>query len=76
MINDSDYCIFYYNKNYQPEMRKYSKRSVGYYHPKSGTKLAFDYAKKRKKQYLTLYFTNLDLIDTISNYICYNKNNN
>ena len=29
-----------------------------------------------KKQYLTLYFTNLDLIDIISNYICYNKNNN
>lgn len=26
MINDSDYCIFYYDENYQPEMKKYSKR--------------------------------------------------
>ena len=49
MINDSDYCIFYYDENYQPEMRKYSKRSVGYYQPKSGTALAYTYAKQKKK---------------------------
>ena len=29
MLNDSDYCIFYYDENYQPEMKKYSKRSIG-----------------------------------------------
>ena len=49
MINDSDYCIFYYDENYQPEMRKYSKRSIGYYQPKSGTALAYAYAKQKKK---------------------------
>ena len=49
MINDSDYCIFYYDENYQPEMRKYSKRSIGYYQPKSGTALAYTYAKQKKK---------------------------
>ncbi len=50
MINDSDYCMFYYDENYQPEMRKYSKRSIGYYRPKSGTKLAYDYAKQKKRR--------------------------
>ena len=49
MINDSNYCIFYYDENYQPEMRKYSKRSIGYYQPKSGTALAYAYAKQKKK---------------------------
>lgn len=49
MINDSDICVFYYDENYQPEMRKYSKRSIGYYQPKSGTRLAYNYAKQKKK---------------------------
>lgn len=49
MINDSDYCVFYYEENYQPEMRKYSKRSIGYYQPKSGTAVAYTYAKQKKK---------------------------
>ena len=49
MINASDYCIFYYNPNYQPPRRKYSKRSVGDYQPKSGTSLAYEYANQRKR---------------------------
>ena len=49
MINDSDYCVFYYDENYQPEMSKYSKRSIGYYQPKSGTALAYAYAQQKKK---------------------------
>ena len=28
MINNSDYCIFYYDENYQPPMRKYSRKSI------------------------------------------------
>ena len=48
MINASDYCVFYYDPQYQPPRRKYSKRSVGDYQPKSGTELAFDYANQRK----------------------------
>ena len=55
MINDSDYCIFYYDKNYQPEMRKYSKRSIGYYQPKSGTALAYAYAKQKKKIVINVF---------------------
>ena len=49
MIDASDYCVFYYNPDYQPPRRKYSKRSVGEYQPKSGTKIAFEYANCRLK---------------------------
>ncbi|MGN0960572.1 MAG: hypothetical protein ACI4PF_00055 [Christensenellales bacterium] len=54
MINDSDYCVFYYDKNYEPEMRKYSKRSIGYYQPKSGTALAYAYAKQKRKTLINI----------------------
>lgn len=49
MINDSDFCVFYYDENYKPEMRKQSKKSITYYQPKSGTALAYNYAKQKKK---------------------------
>lgn len=48
MINASDYCVFYYNPQYLPPKRKYSKRDVCEYQPKSGTQIAFDYANQRK----------------------------
>lgn len=54
MINDSDYCIFYYDDNYKPKMRKSSNRGVGYYQPKSGTKIAYDYAKQKRKVVINL----------------------
>ena len=49
MINDSDYCVFYYDETYKPEIRRYSQRSIGYYQPKSGTALAYAYARQKKK---------------------------
>ena len=49
MINNSDYCVFYYDESYQPERRKLYKRSLSYYQPKSGTRLAFNYVKQKKK---------------------------
>lgn len=55
MINNSDYCVFYYDENYEPEMRKYSKRSICYYQPKSGTALAYAYAKQKKKEVINLF---------------------
>lgn len=54
MIDDSDYCIFYYNNNYLPEMRKYAKRCVCYYQPKSGTALSYAYAKQKRKTIINL----------------------
>ena len=49
MINASNFSVFYYDENYMPSRRKYSRRSVGDYQPKSGTKVAFDYANQRKR---------------------------
>ena len=49
MIDNSKYCIFYYDVNYKPDIRKSSKNSVYCYQPKSGTKLAYEYAVKKNK---------------------------
>lgn len=43
MIDDSDMCVFYYD-------RKFIKESKG----KSGTKIAYDYAVKKKKTIINL----------------------
>lgn len=55
MIRESDYCIFYYNENYQPDRRKESKRSIGSYQPKSGTKAAYEYAIGNNKTVINLF---------------------
>ncbi len=47
MIDDSDYCAFYYNPDYLPKKRKHSKWSISDYQPKSGTALAYEYAKNK-----------------------------
>lgn len=52
MINDSDYCIFYYNKNHKTKTKKFS--SMIYHQRKSGTELAFNYAKQKKKQIINI----------------------
>ena len=55
MIDNSDICIFYYDKNYLPPTRKYSKNIVFEYQPKSGTELAFKYAEKKNKILVNVY---------------------
>lgn len=55
MIDDSDYCVFYYNEDYRPELRKWSKRSLSFYQPKSGTATAFNYARKKQKHIINLF---------------------
>ena len=49
IIDNSNYCVFYYKLDCQPPKRKYSKRSVGDYQPKSGTAVAYEYAWGRKR---------------------------
>lgn len=44
MIDNSNYCVIYYDENYMPPRRKNSRRDLFDYQPKSGTKLAYDYA--------------------------------
>ena len=58
MINDSDFCVFYYNEEYKPPLRKQSHNSLSTYHPKSGTKLAYEYAKQKKKEIINLFKQN------------------
>ena len=47
LIDISDFCVFYYNPDYQPPRRKGSKKAFFDYQPKSGTQLAFEYANKK-----------------------------
>lgn len=47
MIEKSRFLICFYDENYLPPMKKMSKRDVFAYQPKSGTALAFEYAKKK-----------------------------
>lgn len=46
MIDDSDYCVFYYDENYLPPKKV---ESLGYYRLRSGTAAAYKYAKRKKK---------------------------
>ena len=47
MINQSNYCIVYYDDNYLPPRRKNSRRDLTDYQPKSGTAVAYNYAKRK-----------------------------
>ena len=55
MIKASDFCVFYYNEEYKPPLRKQSKNALFPYQPKSGTMLAYQYAKQKKKEIINLY---------------------
>ena len=50
MIDDSEVCVFYFNHNYLPPIRKPSNKFLPNYQPKSGTAIAFAYATQKKKQ--------------------------
>ena len=55
MIDNSDYCVVYYDEDYMLPRRKNSKRDLIEYQPMSGTKLAYDYAKKKNKKVINLF---------------------
>lgn len=55
MIDASDYCVFYYDENYLPEKRKQSKDDISLSQPKSGTAIAFKYAKQKKKKVFNVF---------------------
>ena len=57
IIDKSDYCIFYYYKEYKPPIKVISKK---YAIPittsgKSGTEIAYKYAIGKKKQVLNIF---------------------
>lgn len=55
MINSSKFCVIYYDKNYAPPRRKNSRKDLTDYQPKSGTKIAYDYAVKKKKEIINIF---------------------
>lgn len=57
LIRDSDICLFYYDEHYRPDRRKQYKKALSDYQPKSGTRLAFDYAKSQSKKIINLAVT-------------------
>ncbi len=54
IINKSSFCIVYYDESYLPPRRKNSKRDLLDYQPKSGTKIAYDYALKKGSEITNL----------------------
>ena len=57
MINKSDFCVVYYDENYLPPRRKNSRRDLTDYQPKSGTKVAYDYAVRKRKEIINVMIT-------------------
>lgn len=57
MIDNSDYCVFYYDENYTPEQRKISAKNVGglWTSANSGTAIAYQYAKKKGKRVINVF---------------------
>jgi len=55
MIDASDFCIFYYDENYKPPLRKEYKGALTLRQPKSGTARAYEYAKRKEKEIINLY---------------------
>ena len=56
MINQSDYCIVYYDENYLPPRRKNSRRDFADYQPKSGSAVAYEYAMKKNRVIINVIF--------------------
>ncbi len=55
MINQSDFCVVYYDESYAPPQRKNNRRDLTSYQPKSGTKVAYDYAVRKKKEIVNVF---------------------
>ena len=54
MIDKADICIVYFKDSYLPPRRKYSKRDLSDYQPKSGTGIAYKYAVQKKRSIINL----------------------
>ena len=49
MLDNSDYCIFYYNTNYKPKPRKQSKRDITCFNQNHELVLPINMQAKEKK---------------------------
>lgn len=56
MIDNAKYCVFYYDENYVPKSKVQSKHDrLLKLRRKSGTKIAYKYAVKKKKTIINLF---------------------
>lgn len=55
MIDKCDYCICYYDENYTPAKKRKSRKYISEYQPKSGTKLAYEYANKKEVMVINVF---------------------
>ena len=53
MIDTSTYCVFYYNSNYIVPLKRQNKKA--FLSGNSGTKIAYEYAVKKRKEIINLY---------------------
>ena len=49
MIDKSNFCVIYYEESYTPQKRKNNHRNFTNSQPTSGTKTAYEYARKKNK---------------------------
>lgn len=54
MIDNADICVVYFKDDYLPPKRKYSRRDLLSYQPKSGTGIAYKYAVRKKREIINL----------------------
>lgn len=55
MINKSKFCVIFFDENYAPPRRKKSNSALTDYQPKSGTKIAYNYALKKQKIIINIF---------------------
>ena len=55
MIDKADLCIFYYDENYKPPLKPATRGRITRDQPKSGTKVAYEYAIKQQKEFINLF---------------------
>ncbi len=55
MIDKSEYCLIYYDKEYLPPKRKKHSQALVSYQPKSGTRIAYEYAAAKGKRIINIY---------------------
>ena len=56
MINSSNFCVFYYNEKYEPKAKYQRKNNpLSPQRRNSGTKIAYNYALRKKKTIINLF---------------------
>lgn len=55
MIDQCSVCVIYYKEDYLPPKRKTSKGCLTDYQPKSGTRIAYEYAVQKKKTIINVH---------------------